>query len=83
MTTIHVGFYTAAISHGDMGYLIAHLQHFHDIVSETIDHIADRKRAGKTLEEIQGEGLPEKYAPYTGFMPHTVWIGAVYASLDD
>ncbi|MEE2776218.1 MAG: MBL fold metallo-hydrolase [Acidobacteriota bacterium] len=61
----------------------ADLQHFHDIVSETIDHIADRKRAGKTLEEIQGEGLPEKYAPYTGFMPHTVWIGAVYASLDD
>jgi glyoxylase-like metal-dependent hydrolase (beta-lactamase superfamily II) len=61
----------------------ADLQHFYDIVSETIDHIDGAKRSGKTLEQIQGEGLPEKYAQYTGFMPHASWIQFVYSSLDD
>ncbi len=62
----------------------ADLQSFHDLVAETIEHIESAKRSGKTLEEIQSAGLPEKYAKYgSGFIPESAWIQAVYASLDD
>ncbi|MXX73935.1 MAG: MBL fold metallo-hydrolase [Holophagales bacterium] len=63
----------------------ADLQKFHDVVSETIDHVADQKKAGKSLQEVQGAGLPEKYASYRsgGLSPEAVWIGYVWASLDD
>ncbi|MCZ6656160.1 MAG: hypothetical protein O7C67_02595 [Gammaproteobacteria bacterium] len=42
----------------------ADLQWFHDIVAQTIEHIEGEKRAGKTLEEIQSAGLPEKFASW-------------------
>ena len=60
----------------------AELQHFHDQVAESIEHIEGAKQSGKTLEEIQNAGLPEKFAEYTGFMAESAWIQFVYASLD-
>ena len=60
----------------------AELQHFHDQVAESIEHIEGAKQSGKTLEEIQNAGLPEKFAEYTGFMPEPLWIQFVYASLE-
>ena len=61
----------------------ADLQWFHDVVAETIAHIEDEKRAGKTLEQIQGAGLPEAYEEVgSGFIPEAAWIQAVYTSLD-
>ena len=59
----------------------AELQHFHDQVAESIEHVERAKQSGKTLEEIQSAGLPEKFATYTGFMPASTWIQFVYASL--
>ncbi len=61
----------------------ADLQAYRDTVAATIDHVADQKSAGKTLEEIQKAGLPDEYAQFTGFMPHNVWIQSIYDSLDD
>ncbi len=63
----------------------ADLQRYHDYVAETIDHIDRQKRAGKSLEDVQKDGLPEKYAPYGNgpLSPEPVWIGYVWASLDD
>ena len=61
----------------------ADLQWFHDVVAETIAHIEGEKRAGKTLEQIQGAGLPEAYEEVgSGFIPEAAWIQAVYTSLD-
>ena len=60
----------------------AELQHFHAQVAESIDHIERAKQSGKTLEEVQSAGLPEKFATYTGFMPEASWIQFVYASLE-
>ncbi len=63
----------------------ADLQKYHDYVAETIDYIEGQKSAGKSLEEVQEAGLPEKYAPYGNgpLSPAPVWIGYVWASLDD
>ena len=61
----------------------ADLRWFHDVVAETIAHIEGEKRAGKTLEQIQGAGLPEAYEEVgSGFIPEAAWIQAVYTSLD-
>lgn len=62
----------------------ADLQWFHDLVAQTIEHIEGEKRAGKTLEAIQSAGLPKKFeaAGKAGFIPESVWIQFVYASLD-
>ena len=60
----------------------AELQYFHDQVAESIDHVERAKQSGKTLEEVQSAGLPEKFATYTGFMPEATWIQFVYASLE-
>ncbi len=63
----------------------ADLQRYHDYVTETIDHIDKQKSAGKSLEDVQKDGLPEKFAPYGNgpLSPEPVWIGYVWASLDD
>ena len=63
----------------------ADLQRYHDHVAETIDHIDKQKSAGKSLEDVQKDGLPEKFAPYGNgpLSPEPVWIGYVWASLDD
>lgn len=62
----------------------ADLQWFHDLVAQTIEYIEGAKRAGKTLEEIQNSGLPQKFeaAGKSGFIPESVWIQSVYASLE-
>ncbi len=63
----------------------ADLQRYHDYVAETIDHIDKQKSAGKSLEDVRKDGLPEKFAPYGNgpLSPEPVWIGYVWASLDD
>ncbi|MCY3972454.1 MAG: MBL fold metallo-hydrolase, partial [Acidobacteria bacterium] len=63
----------------------ADLQKYHDYVAETIDYIDQQKSAGKSLQDVQKDGLPEKYAPYGNgpLSPEPVWIGYVWASLDD
>ncbi len=63
----------------------ADLQRYHDYVAETIDYIDQQKSAGKSLADVQKDGLPQRYAPYGNgpLSPEPVWIGYVWASLDD
>ena len=63
----------------------ADLQRYVDYVAETIDYIDRQKGSGRSLEEVQRDGLPEKFAPYGNgpLSPEPVWIGYVWASLDD
>ena len=61
----------------------AELQAYHDRIAATIEIVKKQKDAGSSLEEIQAAGFPEEYTSYTGFMPINVWIGAIFASLDD
>ncbi len=59
----------------------ADLAWYHDVVSRSIAFVEARARAGKSVEEIQKEGLPEEFKDIKGFMPGPAWIGFVYASL--
>ena len=54
---------------------------FYDLVADTIDLVAEQKRDGKTLTEIQEIGLPEQYGSAGGFIPEGLWIQFVFESL--
>ena len=51
------------------------------MLTETTGLIRTRIGAGKTLEEIQAEGLPEKWDSYgEGFIKTPAWIETVHRS---
>jgi glyoxylase-like metal-dependent hydrolase (beta-lactamase superfamily II) len=58
------------------------LKSFHRMLVETTDIVRKRIAAGKTLEQIKAEGLPEEWKPWgTGFIKTDVWLTLVYNSL--
>ena len=59
----------------------AELQFYYDQVAESIQFIEDARESGKSLEEIQADGLPDKFEGYDGFQTESAWIQYVYASL--
>ncbi len=63
----------------------ADLQKYHDYVADTISFIETEKRAGKSLDEVRENGLPERFAPYgrSPLSPAPVWIQTVWDSLED
>jgi len=61
---------------------VAGLKTFHTMLLESIEIVINQIQAGKSLSEIQEEGLPEKYALWgTGFITENEWIEIVYTSL--
>ncbi len=67
--------------HGPLSTL-ADLRTFHQMLTETIDIVKARVKAGKDLETIKKEGLPEKYASWgTGFISTDRWIHLIYNSI--
>ncbi|HEX7185354.1 MAG TPA: MBL fold metallo-hydrolase [Thermoanaerobaculia bacterium] len=61
----------------------ADLRAFHRMLVETTRIVADRKKAGKNLEAIQAEGLPEEWKEWgSGFIDTKLWISIVSESLD-
>jgi len=61
---------------------IKDLEDFHAMLLESIEIVINQIQAGKSLAEIQAEGLPEKYASWgTGFISQDQWLGIVHASL--
>jgi glyoxylase-like metal-dependent hydrolase (beta-lactamase superfamily II) len=61
---------------------VAGLKSFHRMLVETTDIVRKRIAAGKTLEQIKAEGLPEEWKPWgTGFIKTDVWLTLVYNSL--
>jgi glyoxylase-like metal-dependent hydrolase (beta-lactamase superfamily II) len=67
--------------HGPLASL-DELKAFHRMLVETISIVADRMKAGKSLEEIKKEGLPDKYKTWgTGYIKTDEWIDIVHTSL--
>jgi len=58
------------------------LKAFHRMLIETTDIVRKRMAAGKTLEQIKAEGLPEEWKSWgPGFINTSRWIELVYNSL--
>jgi len=58
------------------------LKAFHRMLIETTDIVRKRMAAGKTLQQIKAEGLPEEWKSWgTGFNNTSRWIELIYNSL--
>jgi glyoxylase-like metal-dependent hydrolase (beta-lactamase superfamily II) len=58
------------------------LKAFHRMLVETTDIVRNKKKAGKTLEQIKKEGLPEEWKSWgEGYIKTDVWLELVYSSL--
>jgi cyclase len=60
------------------------LKGFHAMLVETTTIVRDKMKAGKTLDQIKAEGLPEKYAswgPTGAFINAGRWIETIHTSL--
>lgn len=58
------------------------LKKFHQMLVETIGSVRERMKAGKTLDQIKAEGLPEQWTSWgQGFIKTPVWIETIYKSL--
>lgn len=60
----------------------AGLKAFHRMLVETTAIVQKKKKAGKSLEKIKAEGLPEEWKSWgQGFIKTDVWLELVYNSL--
>jgi glyoxylase-like metal-dependent hydrolase (beta-lactamase superfamily II) len=58
------------------------LKAFHRMLVETTEIVRKKKKAGKTLEQIKKEGLPEEWKSWgEGYIKTDVWLELVYSSL--
>ena len=58
------------------------LKTFHRMLVETTDIVRKRMAAGKTLDQIKAEGLPEEWKSWgSGFINTDRWIELIYNSL--
>ncbi len=59
------------------------LYRLHTMLTDTIEIVKVKKQAGKSLEQIQAEGLPPKYADWgQGYMNAEGWIAMIHESID-
>ena len=67
--------------HGPLSTL-ADLKAYHRMILDTTDVVRKRISAGKTLRQIQADGLPDKWQKWeTGFISTDRWIEIIYKSL--
>lgn len=58
------------------------LKAFHNMLLQTTDIVRKRMAAGKTLDQIKTEGLPEEWTTWgSGFIKTDVWLTIVHNSL--
>ena len=68
--------------HGPLSTL-EDLKSYHRMLQQTTDIVRQKMTAGKTLEQIKSEGLPEEWKPWgTGFIKTDLWIETIYKSLN-
>jgi glyoxylase-like metal-dependent hydrolase (beta-lactamase superfamily II) len=61
---------------------IEDLKAYHGMLQETTEIVRQKIAAGKTLDQIKGEGLPAKWQSWgAGFIKTDMWIETVYRSL--
>jgi cyclase len=67
--------------HGPLS-TIDDLKAYHQMLLQTTDIVRKRKAAGKTLDQIKAEGLPEEWKSWgTGFIKTDRWLELIYNSL--
>jgi len=67
--------------HGPLSTL-ADLSQYHRMLTETTSIVRQRMAAGKTLEQIKAEGLPEEWKSWgTGYIKNDRWLELIYNSL--
>jgi glyoxylase-like metal-dependent hydrolase (beta-lactamase superfamily II) len=60
---------------------IEDLMNYHNMLVTTSDIVRAKIKAGKTLEQIKSEGLPDTWKPWgTGFVKTDVWLETIYRS---
>ena len=58
------------------------LKMFHNMLVQTTDIVRKRIAAGKTLDQIKAEGLPEEWKTWgSGFIKTDLWLTFIYNSL--
>ncbi len=61
---------------------LADLRAYHSMLVETTEVVRARLRAGRTLEQVKAEGLPDKWKEWgSGFVKTEQWVETVYRSL--
>jgi len=61
----------------------ADLEKFHRMLVETTAVVEKGMKAGKTMEAIQAQGLPDEWKEWgSGFIDTKTWLSVVYESLD-
>ena len=61
---------------------IEDLMNYHNMLVTTSDIVRAKIKAGKTLEQIKSEGLPDTWKSWgTGFIKTDVWLETIYRSL--
>jgi cyclase len=67
--------------HGPLS-TVGDLKAYHSMLVDTTAIVRGRMRDGKSREQIQAEGLPEKFKPWgTGYIDTKLWLGTIYDSL--
>ena len=67
--------------HGPLS-TIDDLKTYHNMLVKTTDIVRQKIAAGKTLEQVKGEGLPDEWKSWgTGFIKTDIWLEIVFRSL--
>jgi glyoxylase-like metal-dependent hydrolase (beta-lactamase superfamily II) len=57
------------------------LKNYHQMLIDTVTIVRDQMKAGKTLDEIKKQGMPEKYKEAgSGFIKTDAWIETIFKS---
>jgi cyclase len=58
------------------------LKSYHRMLTQTTDIVRQKIAAGKTLDQIKSEGLPDEWKPWgAGFIKTDLWVETIYKSL--
>ena len=58
------------------------LKNYHRMLLQTTEIVRGKIAAGKTLDQIKSEGLPDEWKPWgTGFIKTDLWVETIYKSL--
>ncbi|MGE0173592.1 MAG: MBL fold metallo-hydrolase [Oligoflexales bacterium] len=73
------GGYKVIPGHGPKAGTVEDVKTFHQVLSDSSKFVLEKKKAGKTLDAIKKEGLPEQWSKWgKGFIDNDRWIETVF-----
>ena len=67
--------------HGPLA-TVEDLRRYHTMMSDMIDLVSEKRSAGKSLDQIQAEGVPANYESWgQGFVGADQYLDAIYQSI--